>query len=54
MQGGLIENYGGGGNPSNGGTLKVFYVVYQAGVYSSGRVLTKQYGLPETGTIFEF
>lgn len=52
--GATVSNLGGGNNPTNGGTLKIFFVDHQAGTYSSGRLYLNQTASPENGTVFEF
>ncbi len=55
LQGGNIDNRGGGDLISNGGTLKMFYVDVIGGIFTNvGRVYLKQYHPPECGTVFEF
>jgi hypothetical protein len=53
--GGILDNRGGGNAAANGGTLKVFYGVFQGGITTnSGRTFLKQLLPPEPGTVFEF
>ncbi len=51
---GIIDTLGGGGNTTNGGTLKIFYNDHHSGTYSTGRTYLKQLAPPEPGTVFEF
>lgn len=56
VAGAVIDNRGGGGVVTNGGSLKIFYTSGFSGSATSltGRVYLKQLLPPETGTVFEF